>query len=431
MRIRVVMCALLLVIAGRLEAQPRKISLSNSIQAALENNANVQIAEEQEVQAAARAQEQRAAIFPNVNGTAGYVNQTINLGARGIRFPGLPIPTTVGPFGTFDIRAQYTQPIVDFSLIRRYQSTRRAADASRFDIDAAKNAVAAMIARLYFNVQRARAMVLSIEAQIALDQNILKLARDRQEFGVGTGLDVTRAQSRLAVDDHRLLQARNDSRTAELRLLRAMGQRPNAELDLTDALIESNLVIENADAAVAKAFANRPEMKAEEKKLEAARLSVGGSKAERFPAVQAFADYGSNGNTDLFVPTNTIGVQVQLPIFDGGRRSAHRKTAESQLHQAEIRARDLRDEIELEVRLAIDTLASTREQLRAAEQSQKLALEELELARLRFDAQVAPQIEVVNAQAALAEARSRHVNALFALKSAEIEYQRVTGVEIR
>jgi len=81
--------------------------------------------------------------------------------------------------------------------------------------------------------------------------------------------------------------------------------------------------------------------------------------------------------------------------------------------------------------VAVDNLASNQEQLRAAEEVLRLAQEETDLARLRFEAQVTTQIDVVNAQAELAEARSRQVNALFALKSAQIEYQRATGLEIR
>ena len=413
------------------EGQPRQLSLSNAIQAALENNANVQITEELQVQAAARAKEQRAVLLPNVNGSAGYVNQTINLGSRGIRFPGFPIPSTVGPFGTFDLRAQFTEPVLDLSLIRRYQSARRSADATEFDTAAMRNRVAAMVAGLYFAVQRSRALVDSAKAQTDLDQNLLKLARDRRDAGVGTGLDVTRAESRLAADQHRLLQAQNDARTAELRLLRAMGDRPGGELELTDGMNSSILTVDPVETAVSTALKNRPEIKAEETRAEAARIASRGSSAERLPTIHAFADYGNNGNRDVFVPTNSVGLQVQIPLFDGGRRSAHRTTAESQQRQADIRARDLRDEIEFDVRVAVDNLASVREQLRAADQALKLAQDELELARLRFEAQVTTQIDVVSAQTQLADARSRQVNAVYVLKSAEIEYQRATGVEIR
>jgi outer membrane protein TolC len=420
---------LILSCSGAGVAQPRQLTLHDAIQAALENNATVQIAVEQEIQAAARSEEQRAALLPNIGGNGSYINQSVNLGARGIRFPG--IPTRVGPFDVYDARLQYSEPILDVSLIRRYQATRRSREASEFDTEAARNRVAAMVARLYFNVQRARAMTDTVRAQLELDNSLLQLARDRQEFGVGTGLDVTRSQSRLAADQHRLLQTENEARTAELQLLRAMGERPGFALNLTDALASAAIPVEAADEAVNVALRNRPELKAEQQRIEAARLGVRGAASERLPAVQAFADYGDNGASSAFVPTRSIGVQVQLPLFDGGRRGAHRTLSESQLRQAEIRAKDLRDDIEFDVRVAVDNMASAQAQLRAAEESLNLSQQELSLARLRFEAQVTTQLDVVNAQALLAEARSRQVNAVFALRAAEVEYRRATGVEIR
>ena len=124
-----------------------------------------------------------------------------------------------------------------------------------------------------------------------------------------------------------------------------------------------------------------------------------------------------------------VGVQVSVPLFDGGRRSAHAKTTGSQLRQTELHAKDVRDQIELEVRVAFDTLASARDQLTTAEQALQLAQEELDLSRLRYEAQVTTQIDVISAQAELAAARSRRVNALFAVKSGEIEYRRALGAK--
>jgi outer membrane protein TolC len=417
-------------------AQPRKLSLHDAIQSALESNADIRIAEEQQVQAGALQHEQAANLLPQISGTASYVNQTINLRALGIGvsnslLPASLIPSVVGPFSIIDARVQYSQPVLDFSLIKRYQSFRRSAGAADFETQAVRNRVAAMVAGLYFNVQRAHAMTESAQAQVDLDDNLLKLARDRREFGTGTGLDVTRAEARLATDRHRLLQAQDDVRTAQLQLLRAMGERPNTQFDLTDSLSASVLEPESPDNALALALRNRPEVKAFDQRVQAARLAVGESKAESLPSLQAFGNYGDNGTRQDLVPTDAMGVQLQLPLFDSGRRSAHRQLSESQLKQAEIRAKDLRDQIELDVRVAVDNLASNQEQLRAAEEALRLAQEETDLARLRFEAQVTTQIDVVNAQAELAEARSRQVNALFALKSAEIEYQRATGLEIR
>ncbi len=310
-------------------AQPRKLTLHDAIQAALESNADVRIAGEQQVQAEALRQEQRAALLPNISGNASYVNQTVNLRALGIgvgdlQLPASVIPSIVGPFSIIDARVQYSEPVLDFSLIRRYQAYRRAAGAADFDTQAVRNRAAAMVAGLYFNVQRAHAMTESAQAQVDLDSSLLKLAKDRQEFGTGTGLDVTRAEARLATDRHRLLQVQDEVRTAQLRLLRAMGERLSTAFELTDSLAESGLAAENADNAVIIALRNRPEVKALDQRIQAARLTLGGFRAESLPSLQAFGNYGDNGTRQSLVPTDAVGVQLQFPVLDGGRRSAER-----------------------------------------------------------------------------------------------------------
>jgi outer membrane protein TolC len=220
-------------------------------------------------------------------------------------------------------------------------------------------------------------------------------------------------------------------RTAELQLLKAIGDRMDATLDLTDPLETDTVDSVDAARAVETAFMNRPEMRAQALKVESAGLGASATRAEWIPNIQGFANYGSSGNPDSFVPTRAIGVQLNVPVFDSGRRRARRVIAASQLRQAEVRARDVRDEIELDVRTAVDSLASALEQLRSAERSLMLAQEELELSRLRFEAQVATQIDVINAQVELVVARTRNVNALFTLRAAQVEYERATGAPIR
>src|SRR5262249_15424619 len=248
---RALLTLLLLAPAAQAQEGPKKLTVSDAIAAALENNADIDIAEEAEKQSEARTREVRAQLLPNVTGTAGYVNQSINLGARGLQFPG--VPSRVGPFGTSDIRVQFNEPVLDLSLIRRYRAVRQAAGTSKFETEAVRNRVAALVAALYFNAQRAKSQVVAAKAQMDLDQRLLTLARDRKEAGVGTGLDVTRAESRLASDRHDLLQAENDVRTAELRLLRAMGERPTMQLELSDTSLPA-VATPTEDEAIAQAL---------------------------------------------------------------------------------------------------------------------------------------------------------------------------------
>jgi outer membrane protein TolC len=421
----VILTAVILPGTASLQAQPRSLTLDDAIRAALENNADVGLAEEVQIQAGARADEQRAALLPNIGGLVSYTNQTLNPGSRGLDFPG--IPHLFGPFNNVEARFQFSEPVFDLSLLRRYRSARQTAGSSDFDTQAIRNRVAAMVATLYYGVQRARASVDAASAQVTLDESLLRLATDRRDAGAGTGLDVTRAQARLAADAHRLVESRNAARTAEFRLLRAIGEPLDTPLDLTDPLATSVVQPPTVAEALATATRNRPELRAEETRINAARLTLGAASAESLPNLHAFGDYGNSGDATTFIPTRTIGVQLNIPIFEGGRRSARREITRSQLRQAEIRAEDARDQVEVEVRIAVDALVSAQELLRSAEQSLRLAEEELELSRLRFEAQVTTQIDVIGAQVSLAAARFRHVDALFGVRSAEIEYRRAVG----
>jgi outer membrane protein TolC len=130
--------------------------------------------------------------------------------------------------------------------------------------------------------------------------------------------------------------------------------------------------------------------------------------------ISFFGDYGSLGVRPLTtsLPTRTIGLRLDVPLFDGGRTKSQIQVADSRLRQAELRWNDLRAEVEKEVRQALDNLATRREQVLAAQKALALAERELELAQDRFRNGVGDNVEVVNAQAALEKARQGVVSSL-------------------
>ena len=76
-------------------------------------------------------------------------------------------------------------------------------------------------------------------------------------------------------------------------------------------------------------------------------------------------------------------------MFDGGRRDARRAESASQYRQEKVRTNDLKEQIELDVRLALDALQSAEEQVKVAKEGLELAENELAQARRRYDAGVA------------------------------------------
>jgi outer membrane protein TolC len=413
---------------------PLELSLKRAIDIALtpEGSARIQLAEELIRQATARSAETRAALLPNLDASVGQQRQMRNLEAFGIRIeapvPGIRIPKVVGPFNTFDVRATATQTIFDFSSIRRFQASRASVDAASADSDATRDQVARQVAGLYFAALRAEARVQAAGANVTLAESLLQLANNQKAAGTGTGIEVTRARVQLANERQLLLVAENERRQSHLELLKAMGLRLDARLRFTHELSYAPLEGLTPGKALAVALETRSDLKAQQRREESARLAYSGARMERLPSVVGFADYGSIGTSlNNAVPTRTFGVSVEVPVFDGGRRDARRAEARSGLHQERIRAADLERQVELEVRLALDSLRSSEQQVNVAEEGLAQVEQELEQARRRYRAGVANSLEVTDAQTRLARARENRISALFLYNRARIDLGQAMG----
>jgi len=118
---------------------------------------------------------------------------------------------------------------------------------------------------------------------------------------------------------------------------------------------------------------------------------------------------------------------VRVPIFDGGRRDARRAESASQYRQEKARTEDLKEQVELDVRLALDALGSAEEQVKVAREGLELAGNELAQARRRYDAGVAGSLEVTDAQTRLERARDNQISALYQHSVARVDLAQAMG----
>jgi outer membrane protein TolC len=429
---------LLLTASLALAVEPVQLSLKRAVDVAVspEGSARIQLADEALKQAQARALEQRAALLPNVDASFSDQSRTENLAALGFNpaiFSAIPIPgfsfnTFVGPFTTVDARVTGTQNVFDFSIIRRYQASKVGVTAARSDADATQEQVASQVARAYLAAVRGDADVETAQANVTLSEALLKQSENEKEAGTGTGIEITRAKVQLANDRQRLLVAQNARHSAHLQLLRAMNMRLDVELQLTDKLQYTPVDALTMDAAKAQALKQRPDLKAQQDRESNARLSASATKLERLPSLAAFGDYGDIGTSlTNSVPTRTVGIQVRVPLFDGGRRDGRREESASQYRAESVRTNDLKEQIELDVRLALDSLQSADQQVKVAQEGLDLANSELTQARRRYDAGVAVSVEVTDAQTRLERARDNTTDALYNYNLARLDLAQAMG----
>jgi outer membrane protein TolC len=430
MRLAWILCAAQVASA----AGPIQLSLKRAVEVAVspEGNTKIQLSGEALKQAQSRSAQARAALLPDLEASLTDRDQTSNLAAMGIKIsvpiPGFVFPTFVGPFTTMDARATVTQSVFDFSSIKRFQASKVGVSAARSDVDSTEEQVAAQVARAYLAAVRADADVETAQSDVTLAEAVLKQAENQKTAGTGTGIEITRAKVQLANDRQRLLVAGNQRTSARLQLLRVMGLRLDTELELTDKLAYVPVDAVTIEQAKAQALKERPDLKAQQEREANARMAASATKMERLPSVAAFGDYGSIGTGfDNALPTRTYGVSLRVPVFDGGRRDARRAESASQYRSEKVRTNDLKEQIELDVRLALDGLESAEQQVKVAKEGLELSENELAQARRRVDAGVAIGVEVTDAQTRLERARDNQTAALYNYNVARIDLAQSMG----
>jgi len=411
--------------------QPATLSYEQAVKLAIDNNLATLRAHERRNEARGQQEQARAPLLPNVSGVAYQANLTENLVALGFQpgtFPGFN-RTFLGPFKNFDARLFLTQRVFDLSAIRNYQAGKAGVRVAELQESLAREQVASRTGLLYLEALRADRAVVAAQANVDLARALLQLAQDQRNAGVATGVDVTRAQTRLAEQQVGLAQAQTDSEQARLNLQRVIGLPLGSPLTLTDQLRFVEDPLPSVDTAVAQAAHDRREIQVAEEENRASQLELQSARAEHLPSLEVVGDYGSSGITpDRFaLPTRRVAVQLNVPIFNGGLTQGRVTAAASRERQTELSLADVRGQVEEDVRLALTTLRTAAVQVRAADESVTLAQRELEMARDRFRAGVADNLEVITAQVSLANARVAQVTALAQHNAARLNLAAALG----
>ncbi len=407
------------------------LSLEQAIALALDNNLATLLAKERENEARGFKKESLSGLLPNISGTAYQANLTENLAALGFtgaKFPGFT-STFIGPFNNFDARARFQQTIFNLSTLRSFQAGRASVRAAQFEEAIAREQVATATALAYLETMRADRSVAAAEANLTLAQTLLKLAQDQRDAGIATGVDVTRAQTRLAQEQVRVSRAQTDDEEARLQLQRIVGLPLGSAFSLSDPLRFEVDALPGIETAVATAEDTRAEIRAAAAQLNVNQLEARAARAEQLPSLEFLGDYGISGVTPVTsaLPTRRYAIQLDVPIFNGGLTRGRIQVATAREREAQLQLDTVRGQVAEDVRLAYAALRTTADTVRAADQAATLAERELQMAQDRYRAGVGDSIELVTAQTTLANARLDQVTALAAYNGARLNLAAALG----
>jgi outer membrane protein len=414
-----------------------RLTLGDAVRLASQRNATVGSARGRLSAAQARVTQRRADLLPTLSASVVERGSTLNSAALfPIDFPTAPgTPplfdpqgSLLGPLNVLDARAKVSQTLLDASAFGRLRGARTSVQAANADVASVADVAAAGAANAYLAVLRADAVYGARLADSTLASELLSIAQDQLRAGTGVALDVTRARSQLTGARTQLIVARNDRDRTRVELARAIGL-PLVNLVLADSLATMPLSTDAAErAALDAALRERKDLQSIELQAQAARQQASAIRSERLPTIGVFADQGQiarNGRSSL--PTYDWGVELSLPVFDGFRREGRIEEQIAVARDLENRERDLRIQVEADVRIAILNLTSSAEAVAAARERLQLAEQEVQQARERFQAGVAGNADVITASLTLNTARTQYVDALASYQAARVALARARG----
>jgi len=404
--------------SGTLTDSVQKISLIAAITGALAHNLGVLTAEQSLGKAEGARWRALGGLMPNVNARVGETRQTINLAAFGFSGgPGTPfagIPTLVGPFNVFDARVLLSQSVLDFGALNSARAEAHNVEAARLTFRSARDFVIHVAGNLYVQVLAALARADAARAQQETARTLHQQALDLKQGGIIAGIDVLRAEVQLSTQTQRATIAVNEFEKTKLQLARVIGLPLGQRFELDPVLPDLPVADLSIDAAVELAYKTRPDYSAALERISAAESARRSIVGDNLPSIRVNADYGEIGLSPSDARTTfSLTGAVNVPIFQGGKTKGRLLEADADIRNRQSEAEDLKAAIYYEIRAAFLDLDATAKQLALAGKTRDLSAQQLTQARDRFAAGIANNVEVVQAQDAVAVATEQFIAAQY------------------
>jgi outer membrane protein len=408
---------------------PLRLTLDKAVGIALKQNPTAQIAVLQAAEAVQDKNIARADLLPQADLSVSDAVRRINLKEQlGVAIPFPGIPGHLGPLNVFNAGPTFGTPVFDLTLWNRYRSARETANASKATSLSTREQVILLVVSQYIGTLRAMANVEASQSRVDLAQALYDQAADLQKEGVGTGIDTLRANVELQNEKQALLVAQTDRDSSLFGLSRLLNLDPRQEITLGDSLSFFDTPQPDVNASLDEALATRQEWKALDSQVKAAEHDKRASQDLRLPTLRVDGNWAYEGTRlNNGIPVYNYQASFNLPLFTGGRTHAEIVKSDLQLKVLDEQKADLRNQISLDVKTALLNLKSARNQEAVSTLGVQLAKEEVDQARDRFKAGVANNIEVIQAQDALARANDNEIAALYRFNQARADYARSIG----
>ncbi|MBD2251545.1 TolC family protein [Nostoc parmelioides] len=410
------------------ENQP--ITLTQALELARRNNRDLQVSllELQRTQALLR--EAQAALLPNLS-LSSDVTRSQSAGGQ-LQDELISKQGGVGnndePGTAFNSQAQLSYDL--YTSGRRKAAIQEAEEQVRFnelDVERQSEEIRLSVTRAYYDLQQADEQVRIARSAVENAQASLRDAEALERAGVGTRFDVLRSQVNLANNTQQLTNNLSRQQTTRRQLATLLSIPQAVNISAADPVQLAGLWNQSLEQSIILAYQNRPELHQQLAQRNISEQQRRQALATLGPQVSFIANYNLLDQFDDGVGLTdgySVGVRATLNLYDGGAARARASQARANIAIAETRFASQRDQVRFQVEQAFTNQRSNLENVQTANVALEQAREALRLARLRFQAGVGTQTDVINSENDLTQAEGNRITAILDYNRALAELQR-------
>lgn len=319
---------------------------------------------------------------------------------------------------------QFTQPIFTYNRTRmELERVQLDYEASLLRYQLMKLSLEQSVTREFFNVYSNQMRLVIAQEELKNNEESYEIISNKVEGGLLALEELYQAEVNLATSRSNVFSSELAYENSLDQFKVLIGMPLETEI-LIAAEVSADTVEVNQEMAIEHALTNRMELREREIDIENANFNLTQAKATNEFAGSISASFGVTSNNELFTklfetPTNTpsIGLTLNIPIFDWGERKSEIKAAEASLKNSQLNYEIQKTDIHVNIRSVVRSLKNLEDQIRI----QDLTVENAQLAYdinlERYRNGDLTSLDLGMYQSQLSEAKMAHTNAIIDYKN--------------
>lgn len=398
------------------------LSIQEAVQAAITANPLLAAARARRDASGDRLIQARSGLLPQVYFTQGYQRTTNPMWAMGTKLnQGVMTASDFAPdalnnpdpIDNFNSRFWFLWPLLDGTAIYGWKQAGLGKTAASEALTRDRQETIARTVEAYADLLTARHQVTVIDQTIDTAKAHLKMIEKRFENGMVVKSDVLRARVHLSELEQNRASARSAEALARASLNTVMGAATDQPLDLTTRLSRDQAPPAALPELIAEALKYRPDLKQAEIEVQIAASELKKARSGHWPSLHLNGGY--EYNSEDFDDTHdnySIGADLTLNLFSGGRVTGQSREAASRLAEARFRKQALLQQVRLETEKAYYDLLSADLRISTSELAVQNADEALRIVTNRYDTGLLNLVSLLDAELALYRCNTSHYTAL-------------------